>query len=86
MKILNSNYTYIVIFVIFNIFHYLQGLKKTKYEGAEYFGFRHHIQDFVGFDNEDHDAIELAFSKMKIEARMEWLQAPQVWSSLHMLL
>ncbi|PWA88766.1 topoisomerase II [Artemisia annua] len=56
---------------------YFKGLKTTKYEGAEYFGFGHHIQEFVGFDNEDHDAIELAFSKMKIEARMKWLQAPQ---------
>ncbi|PWA34413.1 DNA topoisomerase 2 [Artemisia annua] len=56
---------------------YFKGLKTTEYEGAEYFGFHHHIQEFDGFDNEDHDAIELAFSKMKIEARMEWLQAPQ---------
>ncbi|GJU79058.1 DNA topoisomerase 2 [Tanacetum coccineum] len=33
------------------------------------------IKDFFWVDNEDDDAIELAFSKTKIEERKDWLRA-----------
>jgi hypothetical protein len=36
------------------------------------------MKDFVWADDEDGDAIELAFSKKKIEARKNWLRALQV--------
>ncbi|PWA52767.1 DNA topoisomerase 2 [Artemisia annua] len=66
-----------LVLMVSNKIKYFKGLLTTEDEGAEYFGFYHHIQEFVWFDNEDHDAIELAFSKMKIEARMDWLPATQ---------
>nr|GEY32209.1 DNA topoisomerase 2 isoform X1 [Tanacetum cinerariifolium] len=34
-----------------------------------------HIKDFFWVDNEDGDAIELAFSNKKIEERKDWLRA-----------
>ncbi|GKC98913.1 DNA topoisomerase 2 [Tanacetum coccineum] len=52
------------------------GNKATKYkineskEGAEYFAdLDHHMKDFVWADDKDGDAIELAFSKKKIDAK-----------------
>ncbi|GJS17809.1 DNA topoisomerase 2 [Tanacetum coccineum] len=44
-------------------------------EGGQY-NFDEHIKDFVWDNDEDGDAIELAFSNMKIEERKHWLQAP----------
>ena len=81
MKILNSNYTYIVVFAIFNIFHYLQGLETIESEGVEYFfaNLDQHIKELFWVDYEDDHAIELAFSKLKIKERNDWLRAPQVW-------
>ncbi|GKD47351.1 DNA topoisomerase 2-like protein, partial [Tanacetum coccineum] len=32
-----------------------------------------HMKDFVWADDKDGDAIELAFSKKKIDARKKWL-------------
>nr|GEV89936.1 DNA topoisomerase 2 isoform X2 [Tanacetum cinerariifolium] len=53
------------------------GTSESK-EGAEYFAdLDHHMKDFVWADDEDGDAIELAFSKKKIEARKNWLRALQ---------
>ncbi|GJR78483.1 DNA topoisomerase 2 [Tanacetum coccineum] len=52
-------------------------------EGAEYFAdLDHPMKDFVWADDKDGDAIELAFSMKKIEARKDWLRALQVWSLL----
>nr|GEX37790.1 DNA topoisomerase 2 [Tanacetum cinerariifolium] len=60
------------------------GNKATEYkineskEGAEYFAdLDHHMKDFVWADDKDGDAIELAFSKKKIEERKKWLRALQ---------
>ncbi|GKB08597.1 DNA topoisomerase 2 [Tanacetum coccineum] len=56
------------------------GTSESK-EGAEYFAdLDHHMKDFVWADDKDGDAIELAFSKKKIDARKKWLRALQVWS------
>ncbi|EPS67102.1 hypothetical protein M569_07672 [Genlisea aurea] len=47
----------------------------TDAEGKEYFeDLSKHKKDFVWVDEEDGDAIELAFSKKKIEARKNWLR------------
>ncbi|KAK2637028.1 hypothetical protein Ddye_031820 [Dipteronia dyeriana] len=54
---------------------YYKGLgTSTSKEGKEYFEkIDLHKKDFVWEDDEDGDAIELAFSKKKIEARKKWL-------------
>eukprot|EP01018_Ginkgo_biloba_P032588 Gb_11673 [translate_table: standard] len=55
---------------------YYKGLgTSTSKEGKEYF--KHldkHKKDFMWADEQDGDAIELAFSKKKIEARKNWLR------------
>ncbi|KAL8262386.1 hypothetical protein R6Q59_023735 [Mikania micrantha] len=58
---------------------YYKGLGTSNgKEGAEYFAdLEKHKKDFVWADEEDGDAIELAFSKKKIEARKNWLRALQ---------
>ncbi|XP_076941033.1 DNA topoisomerase 2-like [Bidens hawaiensis] len=58
---------------------YYKGLGTSSgKEGAEYFAdIEKHKKDFVWADDEDGDAIELAFSKKKIEARKNWLRALQ---------
>ncbi|KAJ0735221.1 putative DNA topoisomerase (ATP-hydrolyzing) [Helianthus annuus] len=58
---------------------YYKGLGTSNgKEGAEYFAdLEKHKKDFVWADDEDGDAIELAFSKKKIEARKNWLRALQ---------
>ncbi|CAA0812751.1 DNA topoisomerase 2 [Striga hermonthica] len=55
---------------------YYKGLgTSTSKEGKEYFqALEKHKKDFLWLDEEDNDAIELAFSKDKIQARKEWLQ------------
>ncbi|KAL8496050.1 hypothetical protein ACS0TY_019960 [Phlomoides rotata] len=55
---------------------YYKGLgTSTDQEGKEYFSdLGKHRKDFVWVDGEDDDAIELAFSKKKIEARKNWLR------------
>lgn len=57
-----------------------QGLgTNTDEEGKEYFReIVKHKKDFVWEDDEDGDAIELAFSKKKIEARKNWLRQFEV--------
>ncbi|KAI9169979.1 hypothetical protein LWI28_020463 [Acer negundo] len=54
---------------------YYKGLgTSTSKEGKEYFEkIDLHKKDFVWEDEEDGEAIELAFSKKKIEARKKWL-------------
>ncbi|KAL5827358.1 hypothetical protein ACOSQ3_019200 [Xanthoceras sorbifolium] len=54
---------------------YYKGLgTSTSKEGKEYFENIHmHKKDFVWADDQDGEAIELAFSKKKIEARKKWL-------------
>lgn len=56
---------------------YYKGLGTSNgKEGAEYFAdLDKHKKDFVWADDEDGEAIELAFSKKKIEARKTWLRA-----------
>ncbi|XP_052620374.1 DNA topoisomerase 2 isoform X2 [Lactuca sativa] len=58
---------------------YYKGLGTSNgKEGAEYFAdLDKHKKDFVWDNDEDGDAIELAFSKKKIEARKTWLRALQ---------
>ncbi|KAK6149154.1 hypothetical protein DH2020_016679 [Rehmannia glutinosa] len=53
-----------------------QGLgTSTSKEGKEYFqDLEKHKKDFLWLDKKDNDAIELAFSKHKIQARKKWLQ------------
>ncbi|CAK9140401.1 unnamed protein product, partial [Ilex paraguariensis] len=53
-----------------------QGLgTSTSKEGKEYFNdLGKHKKDFVWVDEQDGDAIQLAFSKKKIEARKSWLR------------
>nr|CAD1831013.1 unnamed protein product [Ananas comosus var. bracteatus] len=47
----------------------------TSKEGKEYFqDIDKHKKDFVWVDEQDGDAIDLAFSKKKIEARKNWLR------------
>ncbi|KAH0448872.1 hypothetical protein IEQ34_022672 [Dendrobium chrysotoxum] len=55
---------------------YYKGLgTSTSKEGKEYFqDLQKHKKDFVWFDEQDGEAIELAFSKKKIEARKNWLR------------
>ncbi|XP_020577441.1 DNA topoisomerase 2 [Phalaenopsis equestris] len=55
---------------------YYKGLgTSTSQEGKEYFqDLQRHKKDFVWSDEQDGDAIELAFSKKKIEARKNWLR------------
>nr|BAE06274.1 topoisomerase II [Scutellaria baicalensis] len=55
---------------------YYKGLgTSTDQEAMEYFSdLGKHEKDFVYVDGEDDDAIELAFSKKKIEARKGWLR------------
>ncbi|KAK3030786.1 hypothetical protein RJ639_035451 [Escallonia herrerae] len=55
---------------------YYKGLgTSTSKEGKEYFqDLEKHRKDFVWEDEQDGDAIELAFSKKKIEARKNWLR------------
>ncbi|KAL6530462.1 DNA topoisomerase 2 [Orobanche minor] len=55
---------------------YYKGLgTSTSKEGKEYFqDLEKHKKDFLWLDENDNDAIELAFSKSKIEARKKWLQ------------
>nr|DAD29697.1 TPA_asm: hypothetical protein HUJ06_031165 [Nelumbo nucifera] len=55
---------------------YYKGLgTSTSKEGKEYFKDLHkHKKDFLWVDDRDGDAIELAFSKKKIEARKNWLR------------
>ncbi|KAF5752648.1 DNA topoisomerase 2-like isoform X1 [Tripterygium wilfordii] len=55
---------------------YYKGLgTSTSKEGKEYFGnLGMHKKDFVWQDEQDGEAIELAFSKKKIEARKQWLR------------
>ncbi|XP_058196759.1 DNA topoisomerase 2-like isoform X1 [Rhododendron vialii] len=55
---------------------YYKGLgTSTSKEGKEYFqGIESHRKDFAWLDDKDGAAIELAFSKNKIEARKNWLR------------
>ncbi|XP_011621441.1 DNA topoisomerase 2 isoform X2 [Amborella trichopoda] len=55
---------------------YYKGLgTSTSQEGKEYFKeINKHKKDFIWVDDQDGDAIELAFSKKKIEARKNWLR------------
>ncbi|KAM7262891.1 hypothetical protein ACFE04_000574 [Oxalis oulophora] len=55
---------------------YYKGLgTSTSQEGKEYFGnLAKHKKDFAWEDPQDDEAIELAFSKKKIEARKNWLR------------
>ncbi|KAG9150672.1 hypothetical protein Leryth_008141 [Lithospermum erythrorhizon] len=55
---------------------YYKGLgTSTSEEGKEYFeAINRNKKDFVWFDDQDGEAIELAFSKKKIEARKNWLR------------
>ncbi|KAK6928758.1 Histidine kinase/HSP90-like ATPase [Dillenia turbinata] len=55
---------------------YYKGLgTSTSKEGKEYFNdLDKHKKDFVWKDEQDGEAIELAFSKKKIEARKNWLR------------
>ncbi|KAH7659032.1 DNA topoisomerase type IIA protein [Dioscorea alata] len=55
---------------------YYKGLgTSTSKEGKEYFSdLGKHQKDFLWVDEQDGDAIELAFSKKKIEARKNWLR------------
>ncbi|KAF8016195.1 hypothetical protein BT93_H1646 [Corymbia citriodora subsp. variegata] len=55
---------------------YYKGLgTSTSKEGKQYFqDLEMHKKDFVWVDDQDGDAIELAFSKKKIEARKTWLR------------
>ncbi|KAH9314198.1 hypothetical protein KI387_022825, partial [Taxus chinensis] len=57
-----------------------QGLgTSTSKEGKEYFiDLDKHKKDFVWVDEKDGDAIELAFSRKKIEARKNWLRQFEV--------
>ncbi|RZC81985.1 hypothetical protein C5167_044563 [Papaver somniferum] len=55
---------------------YYKGLgTSTSKEGKEYFSdLGKHKKDFVWVDEQDGEAIEMAFSKKKIEARKSWLK------------
>ncbi|ONK71489.1 uncharacterized protein A4U43_C04F9180 [Asparagus officinalis] len=55
---------------------YYKGLgTSTSKEGKEYFRqIRKHKKSFIWSDDQDGEAIELAFSKKKIEARKNWLR------------
>lgn len=66
--------------------HTIQGLgTSTDEEAKEYFrDLEKHKKDFVWEGDEDGEAIELAFSKKKIEARKNWLRQFEVrsWMSI----
>ncbi|GJS24457.1 DNA topoisomerase 2 [Tanacetum coccineum] len=62
----------------YNISYY-QGQETIQSEEKGEYYFDQHVKDFVWENDEDGDAIELAFSTMKIDDREQWLQAPQVW-------
>ncbi|KAI4363914.1 hypothetical protein MLD38_020075 [Melastoma candidum] len=55
---------------------YYKGLgTNTSQEGKKYFqDLEKHKKDFIWVDDQDGEAIELAFSKKKIEARKNWLR------------
>lgn len=57
-----------------------QGLgTSTGKDAKEYFkDLERHKKDFIWVDEQDGDAIELAFSKKKIEARKNWLRQFEV--------
>lgn len=59
-----------------------QGLgTSTSKEGRDYFqNLDMHKKDFVWIDERDGEAIELAFSKKKIEERKNWLRQFEVGS------
>lgn len=61
-----------------------QGLgTSTSKEGKEYFqDLNKHKKDFIWVDEQDGDAIELAFSKKRIEARKNWLRQFEVFKRL----
>lgn len=61
-----------------------QGLgTSTSKEGKEYFqDLNKHKKDFIWVDEQDGDAIELAFSKKRIEARKNWLRQFEVLKRL----
>ncbi|KAK9154871.1 hypothetical protein Sjap_002351 [Stephania japonica] len=67
---------------------YYKGLgTSTSKEGKEYFqALDRHRKDFVWEDEQDGDAIDLAFSKKKIEARKNWLRQFEVELDLRYLL
>jgi DNA topoisomerase II len=55
----------------------------TSKEGKEYFqDIDKHKKDFIWIDEQDGEAIELAFSKKKIEARKTWLRQFEACFSL----
>ncbi|GJT10233.1 DNA topoisomerase 2 [Tanacetum coccineum] len=56
---------------------YYKGQETIESEDIGEYDFDQHVKDFVWENDEDGDAIELAFSPMKIEKRKDWLQAPQ---------
>ncbi|PWA54707.1 topoisomerase II [Artemisia annua] len=58
---------------------YYKGLETIESEGVEYCfaNLDQHIKDLFWVDYEDDHAIELAFCKMKIKERNDWLRAPQ---------
>jgi hypothetical protein len=59
----------------------------TSKEGKAYFqSLDKHKKDFIWMDEQDGDAIELAFSKKKIEARKNWLRQYEVGFSAYLLL
>ena len=66
---------------------YFQGLGTSdSTEGREYFSnLGKHKKDFVWADDEDNNAIELAFSKKKTEERKNWLRQFEV-AQLHPLM
>ncbi|KAI4388685.1 hypothetical protein MLD38_000991 [Melastoma candidum] len=59
---------------------YYKGLgTNTSQEGKKYFqDLEKHKKDFIWVDDQDGEAIELAFSKKKIEARKNWLRQFEV--------
>lgn len=53
----------------------------TSKEGRDYFqNLAMHKKDFIWIDERDGEAIELAFSKKKIEERKNWLRQFEVGS------
>ena len=51
----------------------------TSKEGSEYFAnLEKHRKDFIWEDEREEEAIELAFSKKKIEERKSWLRQFEV--------
>ncbi|GJX69524.1 DNA topoisomerase 2 [Tanacetum coccineum] len=60
----------------YNITYY-KGPETIKCDERGEYYFDQHIKDFVWVNDEDGDAIELAFSSMKIEERKRWLGVPE---------